>query len=103
MGYLFDNYCYETQAEALASFYGNSGPISSGSYIYFPSFQSGNWSLKSAGTQSTSIALPSISFPICDPVGPAHIGEEITLASDFWIPLFWAIGISAAFMLFKKA
>lgn len=103
MGYLFDHYCHETQADALACALGHPEPLVINGDTYYPSFESGVWILKTAGIPAKTLPTPILSFPYCETVGPAHLGEQMSLASDFWIPLFWAIGISAAFMLFKKA
>lgn len=103
MGYLYDHYCHETLSEAQACVYGHPDPIVVNQIIYYSSFENGTWVLKSNNNPPQTLSLPVINFPTCDIVGPIHKGEQISFSSDFWIPLFWAIGISAAFMLFKKA
>lgn len=103
MGYLFDHYCHETIEQAQACVFGHPDPLIIGDDIFFPSYENAIWIYKTAGTPPRVLATPQVTFPYCDPVGPVHVGEEISLASDFWIPLFWAIGLSASFMLFKKA
>lgn len=100
MGYLFDHYCHETLADAQACAYGHPQPIVLNDVLYYPSYSGGGWILQGV---SGALPIPSISFPSCDPVGPTHQGGELAFQSDFYSVIFWAVGISAAFLLFKRA
>lgn len=101
MGYLFDHYCHASLAEAHACAYGHPQSIVIGPDVYFPSYESGSWLLR--GVSGKSMAIPMIGFPECPVVGPTHTGESIAFDSDIYSVIFWAVGISAAFLLFKRA
>lgn len=96
MGYLAGGQCYENIEQAQSVIF-NHGPISTLTCPdpYFLSYN-GGWHYISLSCGSLSV--PVISFPDCE-----YQPFDLSVDPSFWVPLFWAVGISAAFVLFKRA
>jgi hypothetical protein len=101
MGFLYNQYCYSTIQEATASVYAIPQVVVVGTEVYFPSFVNGSWIMQ--GPDNKTKNLGQLSFQTCSDVGPMNPVSEIAFQSDFYSVIFWAVGISAAFLLFKRA
>jgi hypothetical protein len=101
MGFLYNQYCYSTNEEASAAVYAIPQVVVVGTEVYFPSFVNGAWIMQGPGIKTKE--LGSLSFQTCSDVGPIYPAGEMVFQSDFYSVIFWAVGISAAFLLFKRA